>query len=41
MDVGLFLEFPCRDGMSESEAFAECFTLIDEAEASGVSCPLP
>jgi alkanesulfonate monooxygenase SsuD/methylene tetrahydromethanopterin reductase-like flavin-dependent oxidoreductase (luciferase family) len=36
MDVGLFLEFPCRDGMSESEAFAECFTLIDEAEASGV-----
>ena len=36
MDVGLFVEFPCRDGMSEQEAFAECFTLVDEAEASGV-----
>src|SRR5919202_5580259 len=36
MDVGLFVEFPCRDGMSEQEAFAECFTLIDEAEARGV-----
>src|ERR671930_505742 len=35
MDVGLFVEFPCRDGMSEQEAFAECFTLVDEAEASG------
>jgi alkanesulfonate monooxygenase SsuD/methylene tetrahydromethanopterin reductase-like flavin-dependent oxidoreductase (luciferase family) len=37
MDVGLFVEFPCRDGMSEQEAFAECFTLVDEAEASGVA----
>src|SRR5256885_7768734 len=36
MDVGLFVEFSCRDGMSEQEAFAECFTLVDEAEASGV-----
>ena len=36
MDVGLFVEFPCRDGMSEQEAFAECFTLVDEAEASSV-----
>src|SRR5215467_6205675 len=36
MDVGLFVEFPCRDGMSEQEAFAECFTLVDEAESSGV-----
>jgi alkanesulfonate monooxygenase SsuD/methylene tetrahydromethanopterin reductase-like flavin-dependent oxidoreductase (luciferase family) len=36
MDVGLFVEFPCRDGMSEQEAFAECFTLVDEAEASRV-----
>src|SRR2546430_15511053 len=36
MDVGLFVEFPCRGGMSEQEAFAECFTLVDEAEASGV-----
>ena len=37
MDVGLFVEFPCRDGMSEQEAFAECFTLVDEAEARGVA----
>ena len=36
MEVGLFVEFPCRDGMSEQEAFAECFTLVDEAEASRV-----
>ena len=36
MDIGLFVEFPCRDGMSEPEAFAECFSLVDEAEASGV-----
>ena len=36
MDFGLFLEFPCRDGMAESEAFAECFRLVDEAEAQGV-----
>ena len=36
MDFGLFLEFPCREGMTEREAFAECFALVDEAEASGV-----
>lgn len=36
MDVGLFIEFPCREGMAEREAFAECFTLADEAEALGV-----
>jgi alkanesulfonate monooxygenase SsuD/methylene tetrahydromethanopterin reductase-like flavin-dependent oxidoreductase (luciferase family) len=36
MDFGLFLEFPCRDGMTEAEAFAECFALIDEAEARHV-----
>src|SRR5919204_5011682 len=36
MDFGLFIEFPCRDGMAEREAFAECFALVDEAEASGV-----
>ena len=36
MDCGLFIEFPCREGMTESEAFAECFTLVDEAEAYGV-----
>jgi alkanesulfonate monooxygenase SsuD/methylene tetrahydromethanopterin reductase-like flavin-dependent oxidoreductase (luciferase family) len=36
MDVGLFVEFPCREGMTEREAFAECFALVDEAEARGV-----
>ena len=36
MDFGLFLEFPCREGMTEREAFAECFALVDEAEARGV-----
>ncbi len=36
MDFGLFLEFPCREGMTECEAFAECFALVDEAEARGV-----
>src|SRR4029453_15105763 len=35
MDCGLFIEFPCREGMSEREAFAECFGLVDEAEARG------
>jgi alkanesulfonate monooxygenase SsuD/methylene tetrahydromethanopterin reductase-like flavin-dependent oxidoreductase (luciferase family) len=36
MDFGLFVEFPCREGMTEREAFAECFALVDEAEAHGV-----
>jgi alkanesulfonate monooxygenase SsuD/methylene tetrahydromethanopterin reductase-like flavin-dependent oxidoreductase (luciferase family) len=36
MDFGLFLEFPCRDGMTEPDAFAECFALADEAEVCGV-----
>jgi alkanesulfonate monooxygenase SsuD/methylene tetrahydromethanopterin reductase-like flavin-dependent oxidoreductase (luciferase family) len=36
MDFGLFIEFPCREGMTEREAFAECFALVDEAEARGV-----
>jgi alkanesulfonate monooxygenase SsuD/methylene tetrahydromethanopterin reductase-like flavin-dependent oxidoreductase (luciferase family) len=36
MDFGLFIEFPCREGMAEREAFAECFALVDEAEARGV-----
>jgi alkanesulfonate monooxygenase SsuD/methylene tetrahydromethanopterin reductase-like flavin-dependent oxidoreductase (luciferase family) len=36
MDFGLFVEFPCREGMSERQAFAECFALVDEAEALGV-----
>jgi alkanesulfonate monooxygenase SsuD/methylene tetrahydromethanopterin reductase-like flavin-dependent oxidoreductase (luciferase family) len=36
MDCGLFIEFPCREGMTEAEAFAQCFGLVDEAEAHGV-----
>ena len=36
MDIGLFLEFPCREAMSEGAAFAEGFALIDEAERRGV-----
>jgi alkanesulfonate monooxygenase SsuD/methylene tetrahydromethanopterin reductase-like flavin-dependent oxidoreductase (luciferase family) len=36
MDFGLFIEFPCREGMTEGEAFAECFALVDAAEAFGV-----
>lgn len=36
MDFGLFIEFPCRDGMTEQQAFAECFALADAAEAQGV-----
>ena len=37
MDFGLFLEFPCREGMTNREAFAECFALVDAAEALGVN----
>ncbi len=37
MDCGLFVEFPYRDGLTEQEAFAECFALVDEAEACGVA----
>jgi alkanesulfonate monooxygenase SsuD/methylene tetrahydromethanopterin reductase-like flavin-dependent oxidoreductase (luciferase family) len=36
MDCGLFIEFPCREGMTEGEAFTECFGLVHEAEAVGV-----
>ncbi|HEX2276103.1 MAG TPA: LLM class flavin-dependent oxidoreductase [Candidatus Tectomicrobia bacterium] len=36
MDFGVFIEFPCREGMTEREAFTECFALADEAEALGV-----
>jgi len=38
MDFGLFVEFPCRDGMTQQEAFAESFALVDEAEELGVDC---
>ncbi|PYM94639.1 MAG: hypothetical protein DME04_07345 [Candidatus Rokuibacteriota bacterium] len=37
MDSGLFIEFPCREGMTDGEAFAECFALVDAAEALGVN----
>jgi alkanesulfonate monooxygenase SsuD/methylene tetrahydromethanopterin reductase-like flavin-dependent oxidoreductase (luciferase family) len=37
MDVGLFVEFPYHEGMSEQEAFAECFALVQEAEAANVA----
>ena len=37
MDFGLFIEFPYREGMTEREAFAECFALVDAAEALGVN----
>jgi alkanesulfonate monooxygenase SsuD/methylene tetrahydromethanopterin reductase-like flavin-dependent oxidoreductase (luciferase family) len=37
MDFGLFVEFPCQDGMSEQDAFTECFALVEEAEAHGVA----
>ena len=36
MDFGLFIEFPCREDMTEREAFAECFALVDAAETLGV-----
>jgi alkanesulfonate monooxygenase SsuD/methylene tetrahydromethanopterin reductase-like flavin-dependent oxidoreductase (luciferase family) len=36
MDLGVFIEFPCREGMTEREAFTECFALANEAEALGV-----
>jgi alkanesulfonate monooxygenase SsuD/methylene tetrahydromethanopterin reductase-like flavin-dependent oxidoreductase (luciferase family) len=37
MDFGLFVEFPSREGMSDREAFAECFALVDAAEALRVN----
>ena len=36
MELGLFLEFPVREGASENEAFKESFALVDQAEALGV-----
>jgi len=37
MDFGLFVEFPCQEGGSERQAFADCFALVDAAEACGVA----
>ena len=36
MELGLFLEFPVREGSSENEAFKESFALVDQAEELGV-----
>ena len=36
MKFGLFHEFPCRDGLGQSEVFDESFALVDEAERLGV-----
>ena len=36
MELGLFLEFPVREGTTENEAFKESFALVDEAEDLGV-----
>lgn len=36
MDFGLFLEFPCREGGSEHDAFRDAFDLVDKAEQQGV-----
>ncbi len=36
MELGLFLEFPVREGSNENEAFKESFALIQQAEDLGV-----
>ncbi len=36
MDFGLFVEFPYAGGLSDQEAFARSFALVDEAEKLGV-----
>ena len=36
MELGLFLEFPVREGSTENEAFKESFALVDQAEDLGV-----
>ena len=36
MELGLFLEFPVREGSTDNEAFKESFRLVDEAEELGV-----
>jgi alkanesulfonate monooxygenase SsuD/methylene tetrahydromethanopterin reductase-like flavin-dependent oxidoreductase (luciferase family) len=36
MELGLFLEFPVREGLSENDAFKESFSLVDQAEELGV-----
>ena len=36
MELGLFLEFPVREGGTENGAFREAFELVDRAEDTGV-----
>ena len=36
MEFGLFVEFPYAGGLSDQEAFAQSFALVDEAENLGV-----
>ena len=36
MELGLFLEFPVREGSNENEAFKESFALVSQAEELGV-----
>ena len=36
MELGLFLEFPVREGSTENQAFKESFALVDQAEGLGV-----
>ena len=36
MELGLFLEFPVREGSTENEAFKESFALVNQAEELGV-----
>src|SRR5918912_438956 len=36
MEFGMFCEFPVRPGQGESDAFAEGFDLVDEAERLGL-----
>lgn len=36
MELGLFLEFPIREGSNENEAFKESFALVDQADDLGV-----
>lgn len=35
MKFGLFVEFPCRDGVSQEQVFQESFQLVDAAEELG------
>ena len=35
MEFGLFVEFPCREGVSQAQVFNESFTLVDAAEEVG------